>query len=226
MKLVHPLLQTVFDTEQHSVLSLVSENANFFRTFLEDLTAQINGEPGQIVLSLRDQPVDAGKYLEVLDQFVPFEINRKPLLTKILGVLEKKALNEDFYFSTRTLLADVEKYAEDLAFFFYFDIICSKVSVSSLLRAIGIELRDDYENLAEKILDYMELVREYDRDKLFLSVNLRSYFSERETEMFVGSASLHGFHLLMLENREYPRLPNEFRVVIDEDLCEIQPFDP
>ena len=226
MKLVHPLLQTVFDTERHGVLTLVSENAAFFRAFLEDLTAQINGDPGQIVLSMRDQPIDAGKYLEILDQFVPFEINRKPLLTKILGVLEKKALNEDFYIPTRELLADIEKYAEDLAFSENCDIICSKVSVSSLLRAIGIELRDDYENLAEKILDYMELVREYDRDKLFLTVNLRSYFSDRETEMFAESASLHGFHLLMLENREYPRLPNEFRVVVDKDLCEIIPFDP
>lgn len=226
MKLVHPQLQTAFDTEQHGVLTLVSENAKFFREFLEDLTAQINGDPGHIILSMQEQPIDAGKYLEILDQFVPFEINRKPLLNKILGVLEKKALNEDFYLPTRKLLADIEKYAEDLAFSENCDIICSKVSVSSLLRFIGIELRDDYEDLAEKILDYMDLVREYDRDKLFLTVNLRSYFSDRETELFTESANLHGFHLLMLENREYPRLPNEFRVVVDEDLCEILPFDP
>lgn len=33
---------------------------------------------------------------------------------------------------------------------------------------------------AEKLIDYMELVREFDRDKLFVTVNMRGFFVDSE----------------------------------------------
>ena len=57
--------------------------------------------------------------------------------------------------------------------------MATKISVTTLFKAIGIELHDDYEGeygAAEKLIDYMELVREFDRDKVFITINMRSFF--------------------------------------------------
>lgn len=221
MKLTHPDLEYVPDTDGTEIPILVIEDPKFFRSFLSDLFSQTDGLAGRAVLSINDSPVDMSKYLEILDRFVPFEINRKPLLTKILTALEKTAMDEDHFLSTREWLASIEKYIDDLAFSEDCDILCSKIAVSPILRAVGVELQEQYGDPAEKILDYMELVRHYDRDKLFVTVNIRSFFSDKETADFMKTARSHGFHLLMLESAERPRLPLEDRHVVDRDLCEI-----
>lgn len=67
----------------------------------------------------------------------------------------------------------------------------------------------------------MELVCELERDKLFIMVNMRSYFSDEEMEKFTESVFLHAFKVLLVENSEMPRLKYSRRYVVDDDLCEI-----
>ena len=57
-------------------------------------------------------------------------------------------------------------------------------------------------------------------DKLFIMVNMRSYFSDEEMELFAESACLHDFKVLLLESVAASRLKHTKRFVIDADLCE------
>lgn len=66
----------------------------------------------------------------------------------------------------------------------------------------------------------MELVREFDRDRLFIMINMRSYFSNEEMERFIESACLHDFKLLLIESASRNILKNTKRYTADEDLCE------
>ncbi|MCQ2363711.1 MAG: hypothetical protein MJ041_05225 [Acidaminococcaceae bacterium] len=47
----------------------------------------MNGEKGLCVLSEGDQPIPLARGAEVLDVFVPFDVNRKSLLTRITVAL-------------------------------------------------------------------------------------------------------------------------------------------
>ena len=67
----------------------------------------------------------------------------------------------------------------------------------------------------------MELVREFDRDRLFVTVNMRSYIDDPEIELLMKTVLDHGYHLIMVENKEYERLQYEERWIVDKDLCEI-----
>lgn len=49
----------------------------------------------------------------------------------------------------------------------------------------------------------MELVREYDSERMFITLNLRSYISDNEMNKFVNDVVVRGYKLLMLENTEY-----------------------
>ncbi len=222
MRLIHPHIGRLFDTEQNVVETLVIENQRLFKMLLTDIYDQIQGLSGETVLSENDEVISFAKHVEILDRFVPFTLNQKSLLTKISASLEKIAVGAEYIDQSIKLIATLEQFFNKIAFESACDIVFTKLNISTLIKASSPELREDYENLGEKILDYMELLREYDKHKkLFITVNLRSYLSETETELFMQTVIQHQYHLLMLENHEYTRCKYERRFIVDKDLCEI-----
>lgn len=221
MMLSHPQMDTIMDFSGEKVNTLVIENQDFFRTFLQDIQSQIEGFPGKAVLSEKGQTLDWSKNGEILDHFLSFHLNRKPLLTKISSAMESAAISEEMYSRTAKLLSEIEKYLDDLAFSINCDVVCGECTVSGLLKAAGVSIREEYENPLEQVLDYMELVREYEREKLFVFVNLRSFFSDTAIESFLQSILDHRFFVLLVDSCEKDHLDSERRIVVDKDLCEI-----
>ena len=220
MKLVYPELNSILDTDAPGIQSLVVESPSFLRSLLMDLSGQLRGEPGKFVLSKGNVPLDIARNVELLDDLIGFELNRKPLLNKVMAALEREANEPENMLETEAVLRRTELLLDRLAFPYPCDICYSKLNVSSLIRAVGVELRDEYDDLLERLIDYMELVREFDRDKLFVTVNLRSFFTDDETAAFVETVISHEYHVLMIESHDAPRLAAERRVTVDADLCE------
>lgn len=220
MKLVHPEIQTVFQFKTGHFPALVIENPTFFYRFTDDLCRQYNGESGDAVLSFDDHPVAISGNLELHTNFFPFEINRKNLITKITSRLEKQALSAEFYERSQHLLGDIENLLLDLAFQNDFEVEFSKLSMSGLLKAAGIYLKEDDLPLAEKILTYMELMRANALASVFVFVNLRSLLDDETMEKFTVTCCSHEYNIMLIDNREYNKLSLEKRTVIDSDLCE------
>ena len=221
MKLAHPVLDRIFDFEGSCVHTLIIESPDFFRSFLSDICGQMNGREGEVVLSEGEKILDISSRLEIITDFVTFDINQKGLITKMLSAIEKKALDGEHYLKTNELLQSMELYASELFFDAPCQLSCAKLSIANLLKSMGIAILDDFESIPEKIVDYMSLVYEFDREKLFVTVNMRSFFGETVMNEFVKTVIDHGIRLLMLENRELSPLENEKRIIIDCDMCEI-----
>lgn len=214
-----PEIEGVIDTAIPLVNTIVIENQKLFSSMISDINGAINGWKGKTVLSANELILDMSKSAELVSTFIPFDMNRKPLLTKILTAVEKKSADAEHYMQTMKLMGDMEHYLDDLVAGFDCNLSFSKITPSSLIRAAGLEIVDDYESLAEKLIDYMELVREFDRDKLFVTVNMRSYIDDEETDLFMQTVIGHEYHVIMIENHEYRRLPYEKRRIVDQDLC-------
>lgn len=220
MKFCFPDIGGVFDTDFTGINTIVIENQKLFCKLLSDISLQIDGCDGAATLSDGDKILNFSKNTELLTSFVPFELNKRTLLGKIGAALEKESVNPENYLKTNQIMADVEQYLDMLAAGFACNLSFTKVTPAAVIKAAGLEIVDDYTDIAEKVLDYIELVREFDCDKLFITVNLRSYMDDREAELFLQTAVQHEYRLLMIENTEYKRLPLEKRRVIDADLCE------
>lgn len=221
MILAHPRLDTVFDFTGPEVPSLVVEEPRFFRALLLDIYNQQNGDEGDLVLSEKGTTLPISAWVELIDKCLSFDLNRKSLLNKITAALEQTALSETFFLKTEDILRRLEDYADELAFELDCDIVCERCGVTALLKALGLRLRDSYDEPLERLLDYMELIRTFDRDKLFILVNLRSFFTDSELSLFLSSIAQHEYRVLLLDNAAGERLPLEKRVIIDNDLCEI-----
>lgn len=223
MRLAYPALSEAVSMDECCIPCLVIENKRLFRTLLCDAASAIDGNRTDLVLSDGDRILDMSKNAEILSDFICFDLNRKTLLNRIIGEMEKIAVSPEHYMKTRELLSNIENIIGEWAFSFPCDIIAGKISVSTLLKSVGIELRDEYEGdrgEVEKILDYMELVREFDRNKLFITVNMRSFFDDEIIAEFMKTVISHEYCVLMLESQAYPKLAFEKRVTIDADLCE------
>ncbi len=221
MKFAHPEIETLIDTDNGRYNTLVIENQDLFVRLLTDISKQINGQDGVSVLSENDRPVAFAKRAVILDTFVPFELNRKPLLNKILAALERKANEAEHYEATASILAAVENYLDDLGLDIPCELDYSDITIASLLKATGLKLMTDGESLPERLLDYMELITEYDAERLFFLVNIRSYISDEDMEALTASIQSHGYHVIGIEACERPCLQREARILIDSDLCEI-----
>lgn len=220
MKLIFPEISTTILFKPGVFPSLVIENQDIFYSFTEDLYQQFRGYSGKTVLSLNDTPIPFSSNLDLLANYFPFEINRKNLLNKLLSVLEKEALSPEFYDRTQRLLGQTEQWIYDLAFATDNELEPKGISIVSLLKAAGIEFREDYHSLSEKILAYMDMVSNYDLAKLFVFINARSFINDRNMELFTENCIKKGFSILLIDSSEHPRLSLEERHVIDGDLCE------
>ncbi len=221
-KLAHYDLDKIFEFSGDRVNTLIVESPELFRELITELHRQINeGQDGKFMFSKDETTLDPVKSAELIAGFVPFEINRKNLLTKICTSAEKNAVNESNYLKTQQLLADIESYLDSLLFDYSYSFGYEKLNITSLIKSVGLCIDDCYENELEKILDYMKLIREFDKDKIFVFVNMRSYFSCKDITLFASDVITEGFDILLIDNREYDSFDGETRTVIDKDLCEI-----
>lgn len=220
MKLIYGDMGHIIRFDHGYINELVVENKKMFFDMVNDMVMQADGAHGNFLLSIKDKPVELSRYVDISLQFAPFELNRKTLLTKLYSALEQRSMLAENYSKTGNLLIEIEKYVLDLADDFPFEIDCQKLSIGSIIKSISPKIEDGDKSNLEKIFTYMELVRELDRDRLFIMVNMRTYFSDDDMGTFAESAALHGFKVLLLESVIQEKLNYAQRYVVDEDLCE------
>ena len=218
----HQYFDSAITTCNGKVNTVVIENAAAFAEILRDIASSIEGNSEQSVLFDRDKMLSFSTLAELLSSFFPFEVNRKTLLNKITASLEKEALLPENYQMTMEMISSTERYLSSLAEAFDCNLTFGKISPSSIIKASGLEIIEDYTSLPEKLLDYFELVREFEREKVFFTVNLRSYLNVRDVESFFESIVLHDFSVIMFENKEYSKNKWENRLILDEDWCIIE----
>ena len=219
IKYVHPDISEIIRFYPGYVSSLVIEDQDLFRKIAEDFYVQSEGAEGDGILSDDNNSLNIGKYTEMIAQYVPFDINRKSLQAKLYTALERVALDPEHYLGTQELLGNIENSISEWSECLDVELDHSRLSVSSVIKSSGVRFLEDTVGTLEKILDFMEIVREFEGDKLFVFFQLRSYFSYADVKLFLETAVSRDYFVLLIDSAEYDRLDFERRIVIDPDLC-------
>ena len=219
MRFCHPYFDTAITTGGDKINTVTIENSFVFSELLRDISSSIEGNTEKSMLFDGEKSLSFQSCAELLSSFFPFDMNKKTLLNKIASALEKDALSPEKYNESMKIVAETEAFLSSLSESFDCNLLFTKISPGSIIKASGLEIVDDYNSLAEKILDYFEIVREFEKDKIFFTVNLRSFFSDKEADEFFRSVVMHGFSVVMFENKDYPKSKCEKRLIIDSDLC-------
>lgn len=221
MKLIYPQIKTVLDTEIDKVWVLEIENKAFFRKCILDICDQINGAEGQFSLYRGDEEEDISSTCEII--FNPLEINltQKKLLgaierameNRLKEVLPSRELNKD--------LKNIKDIINNLAFDMNLEIEASRLVPEDLIKIAGITLKERSNSVIEKLLDYMSLVRLYEKNKLFVFVNVNSYFNPEELTTFLKGVLETDLDVILVNSYKFPSSSEIRRIIVDKDLCEI-----
>ena len=221
MKLAYENFSTLIEFSAKTVTGIIIENPQMLYKFLSDMRETIEGHAERIVLSNDNVTMDFAKNTELLTDFIRFDLNQKTLLSKIMASLDKISENEKFYDKSQQLLAHIESHFMEMTIDFPCDLTYEKLNMLSVIKTMGVSLIDDYSCLEEKLLAYMDLVRDFLNKKLFILVNCRGFIPYHQMQKFVDTALQREHELIFIDNMLYPKLIQEKRLIIDEDLCEI-----
>ena len=71
----------------------------------------------------------------------------------------------------------------------------------------------------ERLAEYLKLLHQLCKIQVIIFVNLKTYFSQDELEELYKFAFYEKLFLVLIENREKPKLKEEKVCIIDADGC-------
>ena len=125
---------------------------------------------------------------------------------------------EDQPAKTAECLAALNDYGTALTAAIPFNVTFSEMeSADDVVKALAFRVDTEEMSIPEQLLEMMRLHRK----RLFVFVNLKSFFSENEITLFYQSVFYEKLSVLLLESgQKEPVRPCEEVRIIDKDLCE------
>ena len=222
MILAHPMLNHPVEWEQAYIHTFVIENPIMYRSFLSELYDQQQGLSGRFVLSKNFSILDVGKHVEIISDVLKMETDsNKKIITAIVKELTEIAINEKND-EVMELYGKINSVISDVIFSSGHEIVFDDINdISQIFKMYNI--RPDCENLTlgEKILQHMEMCEKYLGKKLFVFLNLHSFFSKEELEKLFQDIIYRKNYVFLVERHDYKASTLEKKRIIDIDLCEI-----
>ena len=220
MKLYLPMVSETINIRSDKINVLVVEDEKKYYQLAIDILQQANKFDKGIVLSNSEKLKDFGKNVDVLTQFLPFDINRKTLITKLYNKLNESVIDE-FYADSCELKTYIEKFLIDVTNTLSCDIEYDDVDPGQLFKLSNVRFASDPDSLCSMILDYCSNVLSLEGEKLFVLVGVNQFIDESDYKLFVDTALHRKIECLIIENSYHRRSANDVITTIDRDGCVI-----
>lgn len=187
-----------------------------------------------LVNSLLNEDID-NKYLLIIDdnnkqqnnddfiEFIPsiflLNFNSKKNLT----IINKQIKNQ---YKTRiketieiiyTYLLDLQK---NICIDFDIELISNiDLIEDDILKLINFEIKDKYDSILDKIINYMKIINQLRKIKIFIFLNLSVYLNKEEIKLLLKESKYYDFKIILIENNEEIIDLFDTKRILDEDLC-------
>ena len=222
MKLVYPDWKTNIEFSEEHVQILNLENPSYYARIIQELLIQQQTGIGRFVVSEGDKIYDLSKICEIIVSPFSLDFDNKKIQAAIIKQLVQVA-NEDEYVETKELSGKILQYMYRLTDYLNVDITMDEeVDLAQVMKAVGVKIAQDGENLASRLIDYLFLIRSLFHTELIIGVNFKAYFSQEELALIYETVLLRKIPLLLLESvPRNDKINCENWLTIDADLCEI-----
>lgn len=219
MKIVNYKYFDVINFEQ-SIQVLVVENLLLFRSIVSSLKFQINEKVGDFILSDKDEILDLSKHAILITDIYNLESIAKQVKTKVQQNLEKNC-DEDEIFTD--IFIRLNELGDKLVVSSSYSLIYKQeLSKMEIIKLLDFQLDYSYETEIEQLIDYIDVLKDICKIKLFIFVGLGDYMTEDELIELAKIADYKGIKILMLERNNHG-IQGEYlnKRIIDKDLCVI-----
>jgi CRISPR type II-A-associated protein Csn2 len=210
------------EIEENKLTSLLVEDSRIFREIVSMLYYAQQGQEDSVFLSNNEKSLNFTKEVDLIQQFVPFTLNTKTLISAATKIINKNALSRAFMNETETVISQVNHYLRQLLLMFPFEMDYENLSPETLIKGAVITFSEDELSPTNRILQYLRMTRELIGEKLYIFINLRAYFATSELDELFSIVNLEKYRILLIDNVAHPLLSTECRTILDCDACEIK----
>ena len=193
MKIVKEQFECPIELEEGRVAVLILEKQEKFTDFVSELKEQLSDNDSGWILSDNGEILPFSKKLElIIDEW-------RILYSSMLSMVSNVMDNMPYLLQCN-----------------------QEGNVTDLFKQLDVKFETNPENLLEKLIDYICVISEVFGKKVFVLVNMKSYFTKDELNMLYKKMFYEKIYLLLIENHDNNDIIEEERVtIIDKDMCVI-----
>lgn len=209
--------------EENRISQLIIENKDVMYEMVSELFAQIQGSDGSFVLSDADgKELKLSKTVDCILEPVSLKINNKRNITQLFSEMStycNDTLYDDKHKINSQIVDLLDNLSMSLGYNVEFDL---DILNDNLFKAMNVKFSEDYENLKEKIIQYISVVSQLNQTVLLVFVNLSNYVTASVLTSICEYALGKKVNVLLIEASESFHDPIEKSYIIDNDLCIIE----
>ena len=210
----------VFDENHPGVLTV--ENPEVFTRILMSLQDLLHGCTEECCFYEDNEPILADKRMELIINPFAADPNQKKVLNVLYGLLSKQMWTAENFQLSNEVFSRFQGYLAQLTEEVDYPIsFAEQVDGPAIFKAWDVHLEVEDEGILERLDSYISACQEFLKKDVFFFVNLHAYLSLEQIQMLYKSAAYHKNKLFLLESHQTAHLPQEVRVILDEDLCQL-----
>lgn len=221
MKLVEREYGIEVDIKENIVSIIVLEDVKLRLPLINELFSQTSGKEGNWLLFENDKSFDLGKKVELILEPLTLTLNNKKVKTKLYQDI--KTIAQDYCFSQglevhSQICNYLENVLDKLPYPVKYD---EDWDVSEILKAYNVELVEEYDNIFEKLYNYIKLVNTVCGTDIFIMVNIKQYLTDDQITELYKMAAYGKIQLVLIEFSTNNKRDCEELYILDNDDCVI-----
>lgn len=221
MKLVEREYGIEVDIKENIVSIIVLEDVKLRLPLISELFSQTSGKEGNWLLFENDKSFDLGKKVELILEPLTLTLNNKKVKTKLYQDI--KTIAQDYCFSQglevhSQICNYLENMLDKLPYPVKYD---EDWDVSEILKAYNVELVEEYDNIFEKLYNYIKLVNTVCGTDIFIMVNIKQYLTDEQITELYKMAAYGKIQLVLIEFSTNNKRDCEELYILDNDDCVI-----
>lgn len=223
MKLAH--LDHTFQIEipEGYVQKLIVEAPKAMADFILDFRAQAEGREGRWVLSQDGDLLKIAEECELIVDLFDLDRNQKKLLKVLQEEIVREISDTELLLQWREVSAGMEVLLNSAIESVGYEIAYQEPELKALLKMVDLKFKESAEGYVESLLEYLQLVAEVRRVRLFILVNATAFLTKEELSYLYEQVMYQKYRLLLLDTRDVTvRAEQERTMILDQDYCVIE----
>ena len=216
-----PDFSNELEWKENKICELIIEHPQTFRNIVKDLYFHADDGTG-ISLTEKGEAIKFADQVDVIINPVKLDFGNRKVVTNLFKILVETSLSENYYLKTNDLKTKIVRYLDSVidSRDFRFEVEADDFSLDKIAKAINFHVVEDEDDFIELLTNYLEMMRELAKTKLFVFVALRSFITTEELERLNQNVLNRDINILLLEDQTRDKITDIPRLTIDEDLCE------
>ena len=218
-KLIINNCNIIEDFNNNKNIILVIKNKKYIYLLVNSLLNEDIDNKYLLIIDDNNKQQNNDDYIEFIPSIFLLNFNSKKNLTII-----NKQIKNQYKTSIKETIEIIYTYLLDLQknICIDFDIeLISNIDLieDDILKLINFEIKDKYDSILDKIINYMKIINQLRKIKIFIFLNLSVYLNKEEIKLLLKESKYYDFKIILIENNEEIIDLFDAKRILDEDLC-------